>query len=394
MQRLSRLTKCAVAGALAGFAGLGIPLLVGGAAAAGAADASTPIAAPSGISDAVFVSTNDQTGNQILAYSRSSAGTLEFVHAYDTGGRGGALGGAVVDKLASQNSLLYDSAHRLLLVVNAGSNSITAFTVSGDRLSRPQVLPSHGAFPVSIAAYKNLVYVLDAGGKGRVVGYSVSEGILTWMPGSGRSLGLTAGAQPPYLNSPGQVGFTPDGDQLVVTTKDNGSDIDVFAVRADGWLSAHAVQNSSATAVPFGFVFDPHGRLIVAEASSGASAYAVDYDGTLTHLNSVADNQTAPCWITAVGGYYYVANAGSATISAYTADANANLALVGTTGIVASTDPGAIDLAASSGGQFLYAETGGEGILDEFQIGTGGSLSEIGAIDGLGATGIEGIVAA
>jgi hypothetical protein len=382
-----------VAGALAGFAGLGIPLLVG-SAAAGAAEANSTIAAPSGISDAVFVSTNDQTGNQILAYSRSSTGTLEFMHAYNTGGRGGALGGAVVDQLASQDSLVYDSAHHLLLVVNAGSNSITAFSVSGDRLSRPQLLSSRGGFPVSIAAYKNLVYVLDAGASGRVVGYSVSGGTLTEMPGSGRSLGLTAGAQPPYLNSPGQVGFTPDGDQLVVTTKDNGSNIDVFAVGSDGRLSRHPVQNSSATAVPFGFVFDPHGRLIVAEASSGASSYAVDFDGTLTHLSSVADNETAPCWITAADGYYYVANAGSATISVYTADANANLALVGTTGVVASTDPGPIDLAASSDGQFLYAETGGEGIVDEFQIGSGGSLSEIGTINGLGATGIEGIVAA
>jgi 6-phosphogluconolactonase (cycloisomerase 2 family) len=359
---------------------------------AGAAAASA--VSPSGISNAVFVATNDQTGNQILAYSRSSTGALELVHAYSTGGRGGALGGAVVDKLASQDSLVYDSAHRLLLAVNAGSNSVTSFSVSGDRLSHPQVISSHGKFPVSIAAYKNLVYVLDAGGTGRVVGYSVSKGAVTWIVHSGRSLGLTAGAQPPYLNSPGQIGFTPDGDQLVVTTKDNGSHIDVFGVGRNGRLSGHVVQNSSATAVPFGFVFDPHGRLIVAEASSGASSYAVNFDGTLTHLSSVADNQTAPCWITAVDGYYFVANAGSATISAYTADANANLALVGATGIAATTDPGPIDLATSSDGQFLYAETGGNGIVDEFQIGTGGSLSEIGAVDGLGATGIEGIVAA
>lgn len=34
-------------------------------------------------------------------------------------------------------------------------------------------------------------------------------------------------------NTPGQVNFTPDGSQLLVGTKDNGSDIDVFAV--DQW---------------------------------------------------------------------------------------------------------------------------------------------------------------
>ena len=53
---------------------------------------------------------------------------------------------------------------------------------------------------------------------------------LTPIPGSHRSLGLTPGVTPPFLNTPGQIGFTPDGRQLVVTTKANGSDIDVFNV--------------------------------------------------------------------------------------------------------------------------------------------------------------------
>src|SRR5580658_7697216 len=50
-----------------------------------------------GISNAVFVQTNAIADNQILAYSRSATGTLSFVHAYSTGGRGARAAGSVVD---------------------------------------------------------------------------------------------------------------------------------------------------------------------------------------------------------------------------------------------------------------------------------------------------------
>ena len=50
-----------------------------------------------------------------------------------------------------------------------------------------------------------------------------------------------------------------DGSKLIATTKANGSNIDVFGVRWDGRLSAAPVQNTSATPVPFGFVFDRSG---------------------------------------------------------------------------------------------------------------------------------------
>ena len=36
-------------------------------------------------------------------------------------------------------------------------------------------------------------------------------------------------ATPEFTNTPGQVAFSPDGSQLIVTTKANGSAIDVFA---------------------------------------------------------------------------------------------------------------------------------------------------------------------
>jgi hypothetical protein len=111
---------------------------------------------------AVFVQSNDLAGNRVVAYRRADNGTLAQVGAYDAGGKGGKLAGAVVDPLASQGSLEYDAANQLLIGVNAGSNSIYAFDVDGSRLSNRQVLDSGGVFPVSIAKHGDLVYVVNA----------------------------------------------------------------------------------------------------------------------------------------------------------------------------------------------------------------------------------------
>jgi 6-phosphogluconolactonase (cycloisomerase 2 family) len=394
MQRLHRVRALLAGTALASVAVVGVALP---GAVAGAQGQPQPRhhGSSGGISDAVFVQTNGTNGNQILAYSRSSTGALSFEHAYSTGGLGFRETGSVVDPLASQGSLYYDPAGALLIAVNAGSDTITSFRVSGDTLSDRQVLWA-GHLPVSVTSNGPLVYVLDAGGAGAVRGFFEFDGQLFPILGSRRGLGLNPDATPQYLNTPGQVGFSPGGNQLIVTTKDNGSDIDVFAVRPDGRLSDSPVENASAEPVPFGFVFDPAGRLVVTEAGgSDVSTYTLNGDGTITHLSTVADGQTAPCWIASADGYYFVANAGSADIAAYQVSSGGIASLITENGgIATTTDAGPIDLATSSDGQFLYVEAGGAGAVDEFSINSDGTLTEIGSVTGLSGTGIEGIVAA
>ena len=58
-----------------------------------------------------------------------------------------------------------------------------------------------------------------------------------------------------------------------------------------------------------------------------------------------------------------------------------------------ATDPGAVDAASAAGGRFLYVQTGGNGIVDEFSVAAGGALTKIGAVTVPGAVGGEGIVA-
>jgi 6-phosphogluconolactonase (cycloisomerase 2 family) len=342
---------------------------------------------------AVFVQTDNTAGNRIVAYRRAADGTLSPAGSFATGGLGGILGGSVVDHTASQGSLSLDTRHGLLYAVNAGSNTITVFAVHGDQLARRQVLPSGGTFPVSVTVHGDLVYVLNALNGGSVQGYRVLAGsALIPLPGSHRALGLDPTATPQFTTTPGQVAFTPDGSQLVVTTKGNGNDIDVFGVGADGRLSARPTVNSEPGTVPFAISFDQFGHLVIAEAGTNAvSTFTLAGNGTVSLLSRVATGQAATCWVVPVGSFLFASNAGSPSESRIASSPSGQLSLLGNT----ATGPGAVDAAtaAGNGGRFLYVQTGGNGGVDEFSVAANGDLTKIGAVIVPGAVGGEGIVA-
>jgi 6-phosphogluconolactonase (cycloisomerase 2 family) len=372
--------------------GLAIPL---GSGLLGAAAASAATAA-----HAVFVQTNDPSANAVRVYDRASDGKLSFVASYATGGRGGSAVGAPTDALASQGSLTFDAADGLLFAVNAGSDTLTVFAVSGDRLRRTQVVASGGDFPVSVTAGHGLVYVLNGGGTGSVSAYRVNGDQLVPVPGSIRSLGLDNTTPPNFLLSPGQVTLSPDGGQLIIPTKKNGV-IDVFRINPTGRPSDTPVQNPSAGPAPFTASFDANGHLIVVEAgqpprvAGSVSSYVLHANGTLTTVSAaVANGQDATCWDAFSRGFLYAANTASSTISGY-ADTRGSLSLLDPSGVAAPTNAGPIDVAAS--GSYLYVEESLTGTLGEFSVASDGSLIRIGTITGLPVfskgKGMEGIAA-
>jgi len=339
---------------------------------------------------AVFVQTDNPTGNQVVAYQRSGSGTLTPAGTYNTGGVGAVLAGSAVDHTASQGALTYDRYNSQLYAVNAGSNTISVFSVRGSQLSLRQVVSSGGTFPVSVAVHGDVIYVVNAENGGTVQGFFATTGHLLPLPGSNRALGLNPTATPQFTNTPGQVAFSPDGSQLIVTTKANGNDIDVFRVGFFGYLSPSPVVNSEPGQVPFGLTFDPVGHLVVADTGSDSLAtYNLNRNGTVNEIDAVGSTQAATCWVTPAGRFFYTSNAGSATVSGYQEAGFAQLSLLGQT----VTDPGTVDASASNDGQFLYVQTGANGVVDEFQVQSNGSLSEIGAVTVPNSAGGEGIVA-
>ncbi|WP_329562940.1 lactonase family protein [Kitasatospora sp. NBC_01266] len=372
--RSSVLRSVTALAAAAGFALAGLTLGAGSASAA----AGSP----------VFVQSDAAGGNTVVAYTHGWDGSLHQAGVYPTGGRGGMLQGSMVDHLASQGSLTYDARHQLLYAVNAGSDTVTVFAVHGDRLTRTQVLPSGGSFPVGVAVHGNQVYVLNAQGGGSVQGFERVGERLRQVAGWHRTLGLDPAAVPQFTHTPGQLAVTPDGRDLVVTTKAGGQSIDVFPLGRGGAPAAMPVVNAEPGAVPFGFVFDAHGRLLVTEVGPEAVAsFSVGRDGHLTALGQVPTGQAATCWLVAAGDKVYASNAGSGSLSGFREDGNGMLTALGNT----ATDPGTVDAAVSGDGHHLYVQTGAQGVVDEFQVHADGSLTRIGSVtvpDGMGGEGI------
>jgi 6-phosphogluconolactonase (cycloisomerase 2 family) len=339
---------------------------------------------------AVFVQTDDPSGNSVLAYTRSADGQLTEQSGYGTGGLGGVLAGSVVDHTASQGSLQYDRERGMLYVTNAGSNTITSFAVRGAHLYRSQVIASGGSFPVSIAIHGDALYVLNARDGGSVQGFLRLGDRLVSIPQWHRALSLDATATPEFTHTPGQVAITPDGEHLLVTTKANTNAVDTFALDRWGGIAATPVVSTLPGAVPFAITFGPGGTLVLAEAGTNSVAtFTVGSDGVLAPLDTALTGQAATCWVAGTGRHVYASNAGSGSLSGYRVGRSGNLTALGNT----ATDPGTVDAAASSDGNFLYVQAGRAGQVDEFAVDAHGALLALGSVTVPNGAGAEGIAA-
>ena len=165
--------------------------------------------------------------------------------------------------------------------------------------------------------------------------------------GGHRSLGLDPTQTPEFTKTPGEVVFTPDGGRLVVTTKANGNNIDVFAVNRFGGLSAKPVVNADPGQVPFEATFDAGGHLVVSEAANAVATFTVNADGTLAPSTARRPGKRPPAGSCAATRTSTRPNAGSASLSGYHDDGSGALTALGTT----ATDAGTVDAAVSFDGR-------------------------------------------
>ncbi|ROS31111.1 hypothetical protein [Cellulomonas sp. PhB150] len=335
----------------------------------------------------VYVPTNDPGGNAVRVYDRADDGSLHAAGSYPTHGSGGALDGAVVDRLASQGSTVLDRGAGLLYVVNAGSDSLSVFAVDGDRLRLRDVVPTRGEFPVSVAVHDARVYVLNARDGGSVQGFARIGSHLVAVPSWHRDLGLDPTVAPEFTHTPGQVAFGPDGRTLLVTTKAAANSIDVFTFGPFGRPSHAPTVTSLPGAVPFAIELDARDHVVVAEASGNVATFALGAHGTLAAIDVQPTAQAATCWIVASGDQLWASNAGSATLSGFDVARSGTLTATGRT----ATNPGTVDATVSSDGRWLDVQTGALGTVDTFRIGAGGALTPVGTVTVPGTIGGEGL---
>jgi 6-phosphogluconolactonase len=341
-----------------------------------------PAAASTG-SGTVYTSTNSATANAIQAFSRAPDGSLTPAGSFATGGAG--TGGG----LGNQGAVVLDDRAGRLFAVNAGSDNITSFKVTerGPRIR--DVEPSNGDRPVSLTVHGDLLYVLNAGSD-QISGFRIrGGGDIQPLAGSTRSLSGPG-------TDPAQVEFSPLGELLAVTEKAT-SRIDTFRIGSDG-RPGQLQSQASAGETPFGFAFDTRGNLIVSEAFGGApnasalSSYDVAPDGGIAPIRPVVlTGQTAACWVvvTENGRFAYTTNTGSGSISSYAVDRDGSIALLES--IAANTGSGSAptDLALDRS-RHLFVLNSGSGTVGAYRVRGDGGLTPVDVVGGLpaGSTGL------
>jgi 6-phosphogluconolactonase len=322
---------------------------------------------------AVYVQTNDAANNEVLAFERRPDGKLTPLGQFATGGRGTGK-----PHLPSQSSIVLTDDGRQLLVVNAGSDELSLFSVHDDGLRLCDHVASGGATPTSVAVSGNLVYVLN-NGTPNIVGFHIADGRLVELDGSARPLSAEDA-------DPAQVSFSHDSRTLVVTERGTDS-ISTYAIDEHGYATGPTTIKSSGK-TPYGFGFTADGAMIVTEAFGGvvgaaaASSYSITGPGKLAPVSgSVADTRSEVCWaaVTNDGRFAYVTNFGDGTISSYEiADGGVLQLRDAVAGSTRLGEKGIRDEAITRDGSYLYA-------IDADVQGNG-ALVSIGAFEGVPAT--------
>lgn len=333
----------------------------------------------------VFTSTNAVSANEVLVYDTDTDGKLTLITRLATQGQGTGTG------LGNQGAVTLSGNGRYLFVVNALSNTVSTFSVRRHGLKLESTVDAGGLRPVSVTEHDGTVYVLNAGGAGNVAGFRNREGDLKPLADAVRPLSASGGT------APAQVGFSPDGDVLVVTEKATNK-LTTYRVRHNGRIGAPLV-TASAGATPFGFAFDKRGNLLVSEAVGGAagastmSSYGFEYKAPAQPVvisASVADTQSAACWVvvTPNGKFAYVTNTASGTVSSYSVQKSGKLSLA--QAVAATSGAGPIDAALSATGKGLFVLDSGSQTISSFSVGKDGSLSNHNSVGGVpaGANGL------
>jgi len=282
------------------------------------------------MSPAVYVQTNDATGNEVIAFSRTQDGALAPLGRYSTGGRGTGS-----PHLASAGSVVLSADGRWLLVVNAGSDELSLFAVQPDGLRLADRAGSDGSKPTSVAGR---VLIVTERGTDTISSYLIDERGYAQGPATVKSSGQT-----PY-----GFGLTADGS-LIVSEAFGG-----------------------------------------AAGAAATSSYAVSGAGELTMLSgSVGDTRSEVCWValTKDDRFAYVTNFGDGTVSCYEITADRSLRLhEPVAGSTRQGEKGIRDEAISGDGRYLYAIDADAQKLFGWAVGQGGQLTPVGEFGGVPGT--------
>lgn len=342
-------------------------------------------------SGACYTMTNAIEGNEIAAFVRGDDGLLTPIGNYSTNGLGSTEfdGGEGLDPLISADSIIVSEDQRYLFAVNAGSDSITSFRISSDfSLTLVDTVSSGGVGPNSLAISGNRLFVSNIDRDGLALGQPETtrgepndEGnVVGFIVSASGELNQVAGSTIELDNRPADVGFSADGNNLIITSitagsaalpgpnaansvvvygVDQGGQVTGMLGAATGTQVGNADGRNLASAIDFDTtVIDGREFVVVTEArefnaegappalpalqAGSVSVYELLEDGSLIPMVNdfaVGDPTASPfdevsqltsCWIDfgLDGTTFYVSNAINATISSFQLAANGSLTLL------------------------------------------------------------------
>ncbi len=335
----------------------------------------------------VYVLSNSEE-NAIIVFHRNADGTIAQAGRFATGGSGAGEG---TNPLGSQGPVILSADNRMLFAVNAGSDSVSAFSVSGDELNLLQKISSGGTRPISLTVSHDLLYVLNSGDSPNITGFRIVPGSSPLVALDGSTQSLTNGE----AAHPAEVTFNRAGNVLLVTEKGTNQ-IDSFAVNEAGLAQAPEAWPATGS-VPFGCAFSRNNVAVLAYTADaapeagGVGSYRVTEDADMIPIGSeVSNNQTASTWlvVTGNGQLAFTTNTVSGTISSFAVSPESGNVTLSQP--VAATLRGGesrsifpSDMALSNNSRYLYVRNGANGTVSGFVVHTDGSLTPIAHAEGL-----------
>ncbi|KAI9811295.1 MAG: hypothetical protein M1826_003271 [Phylliscum demangeonii] len=327
---------------------------------------------------AIYVTSNEVAGNAVVAFKINNDGTLSDGSVTATGGKGG--NGFNVntnspnspDALGSQGSVRVVGRH--LLVVNAGSNTVTLFEIDADDATKLVMVgkPTYtlGDFPVSVAVSERLqqACVANTGVKAGIACFQITSGGLVALESQlSRVFDLQQTTPPSILKTDiSHTVFNDDSTALITTVRSDASHtglISVYPVLANGRVSTHDVRTfPPRTAMLFGVAPIPGTRdprtgssaFVIADPSFGAGLFRISATtgAVATVALTAIPNQNGTCWAaySPATRSVFVADAGGSTLVEIDPATGAVLQDLHTT----VGNLGSIDLVAPANG-FVYA---------------------------------------
>jgi len=307
--------------------------------------------------------------NQVIAYSRAEDGSLTQIGVYDTGGVGENIRASGANPLASQDPLITSKDNRFLFAVNAGSESISSFSINDDS---------------TLTAASLNVSTSGSSGAQNADG-SLSELAGSELPGIGPNAG--------------SIEFSSDGAHLYVTERRTNNiltiDIDENGLPVRDENGDPVIDSiTSITDQPFGtdlYPTDGGDILFVSEGNNGApglsglSSYLIEDSGDLTGISLSSGVEGDPlttgftfgCWVefveTPTGDFAYVSNTPDGVITSFAVGDQGGLTRLESSAGV--TGPGVLDVEITY--PYLYQVVNVTGRIALFEINPDGSLDAL-----------------